>query len=38
MCFDLYYCLSLFTGCAQLGLIAWSLLGMIVYWIADLGG
>jgi hypothetical protein len=38
MCFDLNYCLTLFTGCAQLGLILWSLLGIIVYRIADLGG
>lgn len=38
MCIDLYYCLTFFTGCAQLGVILWSLLGIIVYRIADLGG
>jgi hypothetical protein len=38
MCIDLNYCLTLFTGCAHIGLIAWSLLGIIVYQVADLGG
>ena len=38
MCIDLECFLTLFTGCAQLGLIAWSLLGIIVYQVADLGG
>jgi hypothetical protein len=38
MSVDLNFCVEMFTGCAYYGVLAWSLLGIIVYRIADLGG
>jgi hypothetical protein len=38
MSMDLNFCVEMFTGCAYYGVLAWSMLGIIVYWIADLGG
>jgi hypothetical protein len=38
MSVDLSYCIEMFTGCAYYGVLAWSLLGIIIYRIADLGG